>query len=52
LRISAERLVRLADDLGWFWQVRGYVREGRRRLDLAVARAQDIPKFEHAVSYR
>lgn len=45
---APERLVRLADDLGWFWQSRGYVSEGRRWLELAVARAQDIPKFDHA----
>jgi predicted ATPase/transcriptional regulator with XRE-family HTH domain len=45
---APERLVQLADDLGWFCQVRGYVREGRRWLELAVARAQDIPKFDHA----
>ncbi|MBX2997894.1 MAG: AAA family ATPase [Caldilineaceae bacterium] len=45
---APERLVRLADDLGWFWQVRGYVSEGRRWLESALARAQDIPKFDHA----
>jgi predicted ATPase/class 3 adenylate cyclase len=27
----------IADDLGWFWELRGHVREGRERLDRLLA---------------
>jgi tetratricopeptide (TPR) repeat protein len=43
-----EWIVRLADELGWFWQVRGYVREGRRWLELALARAPGVPALDRA----
>jgi tetratricopeptide (TPR) repeat protein len=33
---DAEREIRLANALRYFWRVRGYVEEGRRRLDEAV----------------
>jgi len=45
---APKRIVQLAYELGWFWQIRGYVREGRHWLELALAHAQDIPKFDHA----
>jgi predicted ATPase len=37
-----ERVLRLADALGWFWQVRGFVREGRYWLDLTLAQATNV----------
>jgi non-specific serine/threonine protein kinase len=43
-----ERIVRLADELGWFWHNRGYVREGRRWLELALARAPGVPTPDRA----
>ncbi|NTU80784.1 MAG: hypothetical protein HGA45_15635 [Chloroflexales bacterium] len=43
---APERVVRLADGLGWFWHTQGYVREGRRWLELALAHAADVPALE------
>jgi predicted ATPase len=45
---APERVVRLADGLGWFWHAQGYVREGRRWLELALAHAADVPAIERA----
>lgn len=40
-RSKAERGLRLAGALGWFWEVRGYWIEGRRWLTEALSRAHD-----------
>jgi non-specific serine/threonine protein kinase len=40
---DAETFLRLAGSLRFFWYVRGYYGEGTRRLDRALARAQDGP---------
>jgi predicted ATPase len=45
---APERIVRLADELGWFWHNRGYVREGRRWLELALERAPGVPTLDRA----
>lgn len=45
-----ERIVQLAHELGWFWQIRGYVREGRHWLELALAHATNVPKLDHAIA--
>ncbi len=39
---DVEREVRLANALRYFWRVRGYVDEGRRRLEEAVALADGV----------
>jgi predicted ATPase/DNA-binding SARP family transcriptional activator len=38
---EVEELLRLTNNLGTFWDVRGYLREGRMRLDAALALATD-----------
>ena len=40
--------MQLADELGWFCQNRGYVREGRRWIELALARAPGAPMLDRA----
>ncbi len=45
---APERLVRLADELGWFWHVRGDMQEGRRWFELALAHAPDLPHVDLA----
>lgn len=45
---TPESIVRVADELGWFWQVRGYVREGRRWLELALVGASNVPTLARA----
>ena len=40
---DAERELRLANGLRYFWRVRGYIEEGRHRLDEAVGLAGDVP---------
>ena len=43
---DAERELRLANALRYFWRVRGYVVEGRRRLEAAVDRSGSVePKL-------
>ena len=39
---DAERELRLANALRYFWRVRGYVVEGRRRLEAAVERSDSV----------
>ena len=39
---DADRELRLANALRYFWRVRGYVVEGRRRLEAAVERADSV----------
>ena len=39
---DAERELRLANALRYFWRVRGYVVEGRRRLEAAVERSREV----------
>ncbi len=39
---DAERELRLANALRYFWRVRGYVVEGRGRLEAAVDRSHDV----------
>jgi tetratricopeptide (TPR) repeat protein len=45
---APERIVRLADELGWFWHDRGSMREGRRWLELALERAPSVPTLDRA----
>ncbi len=45
---APERLARLADELGWFWHVRGDMQEGRRWFELALAYAPDLPLVDRA----
>jgi predicted ATPase/DNA-binding XRE family transcriptional regulator len=45
---APERIVRLAEKIVGFWQMRGYVREGRRWLELALARAPGVPTLDRA----
>lgn len=45
---SPERVLQLADELGWFWQIQGNVREGRRWLELALARTTASSPLERA----
>lgn len=40
---GAEAEMRLAGALRWFWFIRGYWSEGRRRLDAALARSSGAP---------
>jgi predicted ATPase/DNA-binding SARP family transcriptional activator len=40
---AAERMLRLAAALWWFWWARGYVREGRDWLEQALAASDDAP---------
>jgi predicted ATPase/DNA-binding SARP family transcriptional activator len=40
---DAERELRLATGLRYFWRVRGYIEEGRHRLDEAVGLAGAVP---------
>ena len=47
---DAEEEVRLAGALRWFWFIRGYWSEGRRRLEAALARRSRIPSFALARS--
>ncbi len=43
---DAQRELRLANALRYFWRVRGYVVEGRRRLEAAVERSDSVePKL-------
>lgn len=45
---TPERIVRSADELGWFWHVRGYLSEGRYWLEQALARASGISLLDQA----
>ncbi len=45
---GAESGLRLVGALFWFWQVRGYLREGRERLDAALNRAEGGYTEAHA----
>jgi predicted ATPase/DNA-binding SARP family transcriptional activator len=39
---DTERELRLANALRYFWRVRGYIEEGRRRLEEALTRSTDV----------
>jgi predicted ATPase/DNA-binding XRE family transcriptional regulator len=43
-----ERVLQLADELGWFWQIQGNVREGRRWLELALTRTSASSTLQRA----
>jgi predicted ATPase/DNA-binding SARP family transcriptional activator len=45
---NAEELLRLTLAMAWFWNVRGHWAEGRQRLTLALARAQDTDSTLYA----
>ena len=45
---APERIVRLAEKLGWFWHVRGDMRECRRWLENALEHVQDISMSDRA----
>ncbi len=45
---GAEAGLRLASSLWWFWEVRGFWSEGRRRLNAALARTEEIPTAARA----
>lgn len=45
---DAEKRVRLAAALGWYWENRGYLSEGRRRLEAADRQAREADPFLRA----
>ncbi|MDB4884381.1 MAG: hypothetical protein JWL95_3147, partial [Gemmatimonadetes bacterium] len=44
----AARSMRFGSALHWLWFVRGHFREGRQRLELALARGRDVPRRTRA----
>lgn len=45
---TPKRIMRLADELGWFWHGRGYLSEGRRWLEQAQAQATNLSAYDQA----
>ncbi len=43
LREDPDMAARLAVALGWFWSIRGYLSEGRQRLETVLAQPASIP---------
>jgi predicted ATPase/DNA-binding SARP family transcriptional activator len=49
---DAVRALRLAAALGQFWEVRGYIGEGRSAIEQALVHASDAPKQLRAIGLR